>query len=65
MKKETIINKSDLFEYLDTYSFVDENEIELAICEYIENQEGVLYCSDCLLASELTKEYLKENKNLI
>jgi hypothetical protein len=57
MKNETIINKSDLFDYLDWYVFVDDEEIQLAICDYIENQEGVLYYSDCAFAYDLMQEY--------
>lgn len=57
MKKETIINKSDLFNYLDWYAFVDDEEIQLAICDYIENQEGKLYYSDCAFAYDLMQEY--------
>lgn len=60
MKKETIINKSDLFEYLDWYSFVDQTEIIAAICDYIEKQEGIIFFSDCCLAYELSEEYAKE-----
>ena len=59
MKKETIINKSDLFNYLDRYDFVDQDEIILAICDYIEKQEKVFYYSDSMLAYNLALEYEK------
>ena len=58
---ETIINKSDLFDYLDQYNFVEENEIQMAIMDYIEKQENVTYWSDCLLAGDLADEYIKKN----
>ena len=57
MSKETIINKSELFNYLDWYSFIGDEEITMAICEFIAKQEGELYYSDCLLAESLVKEY--------
>lgn len=60
-KMETIINKSDLFNYLDQYDFVEENEIQSAILDYIEKQENVIYYSDCLLAGDLADEYIKKN----
>lgn len=59
MKKETIISKTKLFNYLDWYCFVDQDEIIMAICDFIEKQEGIIYYSDCALAYELAKEYTK------
>lgn len=58
---ETIINKSDLFNCLDIYTFVDQNEIQMAICDYIEKQEGKLYYSDMSLAYDLSLEYIEKN----
>lgn len=58
MKKDyTIIDRKKLFEYLDIYSFVNDDEIEMAICDFIEKKEWVLYYSDCMLACELASEY--------
>ena len=58
MKKEhTIVDRRKLFEYLDLYDFVDVDEIYIAICDFIEQQEKVLYYSDCMIASELCNEY--------
>ena len=57
MKQETIIDVRKLFDYLDAFTFVDNEEIEMAICDFIEKQEGSLYWSDCALASELCNEY--------
>ena len=66
MKKDyTIIDRKKLFEYLDIYSFVNDDEIEMAICDFIEKQEWVLYYSDCAFAYDLMndyKEYL-DNQN--
>ena len=58
---ETIINKKDLFEFLDIYTFVDQNEIQMAICDYIEKQEGKLYYSDMAMAYDLSLEYIEKN----
>lgn len=58
---ETIINKSDLFNYLDQYNFVEENEIQMAIMDYIEKQEGKLYYSDMAMAYKLSLEYIEKN----
>lgn len=59
-KPETIINKKDLFDYLDGFSFGEAEEIEMAVAQFIEEQEGALYWSDCALAWELGNEYIKE-----
>lgn len=58
---ETVINKSDLFNYLDQYNFVEENEIQMAIMDYIEKQENEIYWSDSLLAGDLADEYIEKN----
>ena len=58
-KQYTVIDKKELFNYLDWYTFVDDEEIQLAICDYIENQEGKLYYSDCAFAYDLMQEYKK------
>lgn len=58
---ETIINKSDLFDYLDQYNFVEENEIQMAILDYVGKQENEIYWSDCLLAGDLADEYIEKN----
>ena len=57
---ETVINKSDLFNYLDQYNFVEENEIQMAIMDYIEKQENEIYWSDSLLAGDLADEYIEK-----
>ena len=59
-KPETIINKKDLFDYLDGFTFGEMSEIDSAICQYIEEQEGALYWSDCALAGELGNEYIQK-----
>ena len=61
-KDETIINKDDLFSYLDAFLFGNSDEIIMAICEYIEKQEGVLYWSDSMLANELANEYINKKE---
>lgn len=63
MKKNyTIIDKNELFSYLDWYSFIDTNEIEMAICDFIEKQEWELYYSDWALACELCNEYINKKE---
>ena len=52
-----MIDRKELFEYLDSFTFVNDTEVYCAICDYIEEQEGVLYWSDCGLASELAIQY--------
>ena len=59
---ETIINKKDLFDYLDGFTFGEAEEIEMAVAQFIEEQEGKLYYSDLALAGELATEYL-QNRN--
>lgn len=66
MKKDyTIIDRKKLFEYLDTYTFIDCDEIYIAICDFIEKKEKKLYYSDCMIASELCNEYKEylDNQN--
>lgn len=62
LKNETIINKDDLFSYLDGFLFGNSDEIIIAICEYIEKQEGVLHWSDSMLANELANEYINKKE---
>ena len=57
MKQDTIVDIRKLFDYLDGFTFVDNEEIEMAICDFIEKQEWSLYWSDCAFASELCNEY--------
>jgi hypothetical protein len=61
MKKNieyTNIDKSDLFSYLDWILFNNDNEITLAISDYIEKEYWKLYYSDLMLASDLMLEYI-------
>ena len=59
MKKDyTNIDKSDLFSYLDWILFNNDNEITLAISDYIEKEYWKLYYSDLMLASDLMLEYI-------
>lgn len=63
MKKDyTIIDKDELFSFLDWYLFVNTNEIEMAICDFIENKEWELYYSDWALACELCNEYINQKE---
>lgn len=63
MKKQyTRINVKKLFDCLDWYNFVSQDEIIMCICDYIEDKEGSLYYSDWSLACELSDEYIKKNK---
>ena len=63
MKKDyTIIDKDELFSFLDWYLFVNTNEIEMAICDFIEKQEWNLYYSDCAFACELCNEYINKKE---
>lgn len=52
-----LFNKSDLYEYLNIYSFVDLAEIYLAVCDFLDaKMEGIdwQWCSD---AQEFAKDY--------
>lgn len=59
---ETIIDKDNLFDYLNNFLFSSNTEIEMAICDYIEEQEGELYWSDCWLATELANEFINKKE---
>lgn len=58
---ETVINKKDLFNYLDGFTFWEAEEVEMAVAQFIEEQEGALYWSDISLAGELATEYIQKN----
>lgn len=58
---ETVINKKDLFDYLDGFTFWEAEEIEMAVAQFIEEQEGTLYWSDIALAGKLATEYIQKN----
>ena len=58
---ETVINKKYLFNYLDGFTFGEMEEVEMAVAQFIEEQEGALYWSDISLAWELATEYIKKN----
>ena len=60
--KYTIIDKDELFNFLDWFLFVNTNEIEMAICDFIEKQEWVLYWSDWAFACELMNEYINKKE---
>ena len=65
MKKNieyTNIDKSDLFSYLDWILFNNDNEITLAISDYIEKEYWKLYYSDLALACELMNEYINKKE---
>ena len=53
-------NKKDLYDFLDGYFFVSEEEIEAAIWEYIENATGSLYWSDLAAAYDLALQYMQD-----
>ena len=59
---ETIIDRNDLFDYLNSFLFSNNEEIEMAICDYIEKQEWCLYRSDCSLATELANEFINKKE---
>lgn len=58
---ETVINKKELFDYLDGFTFGEMEEVEMAVAQFIEEQEGALYWSDISLAGELATEYIQKN----
>lgn len=58
---ETVINKKDLFNYLDGFTFGEMEEVEMAVAQFIEEQEGALHWSDISLAGELATEYIQKN----
>lgn len=59
---ETIIEKKKLWDFLDGFYFVSGDEIYFAVCDFIDKQEGKMYWSDCILADELTREYIELKK---
>lgn len=62
-KEETIVDRADLFNYLDGFILGDIGEITMAICTFIEEQEWKLYYSDMELAGMLADEYMEFKKN--
>lgn len=51
-----------LYEYLDWYDFVSEEEINMAVCEFIEQNSGEpLSYYDCACATELAEQYIKDS----
>ena len=64
-KQYTVIDKKELFDYLDWFYLATDIEIHFCICDYIEKQESKLYYSDCAFAYNLMQEYKEYKKNLI
>lgn len=62
-KQETIIDRAELFYYLDGFILGDIGEIIMAICTFIEEQEWKLYYSDMELAGRLADEYVEFKEN--
>lgn len=58
---EKVINKKDLFDYLDGFTFGEMEEVEMAVAQFIEEQDGALYLSDIVLAGGLAMEYIQKN----
>jgi hypothetical protein len=48
---------------LDIYSFADDDEIQMAICDFIEKQEWKLFYSDCAFAYDLMNDYKEYLQN--
>ena len=57
------MKKSDLFEFLDWFTFVNESEIYMAVEDFLTEN---MLCSPsrwtCFYASKLWKEYIEERK---
>lgn len=52
----------ELYRYLDGYHFVNVEEVNMAVCEFIEqNSEEPLAYSDLAYATELAEQYIKDN----
>ena len=58
------MKKKDLFEYLDGYYFVNESEVNMAVCEFFMENMWIMDPSywELLEYWELASEYIKEKK---
>ena len=56
----SIIKK--LEEYLDEFTFVNSQEVEMAVCDFLQEEMGVeqLSMSDILEAAKIAKDYIEE-----
>lgn len=60
-KYEDLFNKSDLYEFLNIYSFVDLDEVYLAVCEFLDSKMEGIDRQGTADALDFAKEYLLEN----
>lgn len=62
--KIIIMEKKDLFEYLNGYNFVNESEVNMAVCEFFMENMWIMDPSywELLEYWELASEYIKEKK---
>lgn len=51
--------KADLYEFLDTYNFVDNSEIYLAVCEFMESKIEGLDWWGLADATSFADDYIK------
>ena len=53
---------SKLDAYLDWYAFVNQQEVEMAVCDFLQEEMGVeqLSMSDILEAAKIAKDYIEE-----
>lgn len=51
-----------LEEYLDEFTFVNSQEVEMAVCDFLQEEMGVeqLSMSDILEAAKIAKDYIEE-----
>lgn len=60
MEKDTL---KELYDYLDSFNFVDDMEIELAVNDFFMDQWNINPSrSDCLYYSELAEQYKAQKK---
>jgi len=60
-KYEDLFEKSDLWEFLNIYSFVDLDEVYLAVCEFMDAKMEGLDRQGTADAYELAIDYMLEN----
>ena len=54
-------DSKQFFEFMDTYHFVDETEVNMAVCEYFENtMSRALSMGDMVDVSENADYYMRE-----
>lgn len=60
-KYKDLFTKSDLYEFLNIYTFVNLDEVYLAVCEFIDSKMEGIDRQGTADASDFAREYLLEN----